>query len=235
MGSASVCGPAPDGRSSPVAGPRAARACRPDTHHEQGRRRSDPGRGPGNPRKAGGSVCRARVGVGRIRGRPSCRRRGHPQPGPADPPGRVAGALAPGPRRRGRRARCSIGHPRGAVVRTGSGGGRTALARTGGPLLSGLRALVWLLGAPVRLVLLGAIRLYQLTLAGWLGGQCRFHPTCSRYAQDAIRTHGAARGTLMAAWRIARCGPFTRGGVDHVPPRTRVRSYDTVIPSEAGR
>jgi putative membrane protein insertion efficiency factor len=69
----------------------------------------------------------------------------------------------------------------------------------------------------VRLALIGLIHLYRLTLSGWLGSQCRFYPTCSHYAEDAIRLHGAARGSLMAAWRIARCGPFTQGGVDHVP------------------
>ena len=57
-----------------------------------------------------------------------------------------------------------------------------------------------------------------MTLSGWLGGQCRFYPTCSHYAEDAIRTHGAVKGTAMAVWR-SLAGPFTDGGVDHVPPR----------------
>ena len=90
-------------------------------------------------------------------------------------------------------------------------------------------------GAPARLALLGLIRLYRVTLSGWLGGQCRFYPTCSHYAEDAIRMHGAIRGTLMAAWRIARCGPFTSGGVDHVPLPSRSRGYDAVIHAEPGR
>jgi putative membrane protein insertion efficiency factor len=93
-----------------------------------------------------------------------------------------------------------------------------------------IRELAWTLGTPVRGLLIGLIRLYQVTLSGWLGGQCRFSPTCSRYAERAIRTHGAIRGTALAAWRIARCGPFTEGGVDHVPPtRRRGREYDLVI------
>jgi putative membrane protein insertion efficiency factor len=92
------------------------------------------------------------------------------------------------------------------------------------------RRLLWVAGAPARAALLGLIGLYRVTLSGWLGGQCRFYPTCSVYAQTAIRTHGAVRGSLMAAWRIARCGPFTSGGVDHVPPRRSERSeYDEVI------
>jgi hypothetical protein len=93
-----------------------------------------------------------------------------------------------------------------------------------------LREVVWTLGTPVRLLLIGLIRLYQVTLSGWLGGQCRFSPTCSRYAEQAIRRHGAVRGTALAAWRLARCGPFTKGGVDHVPPaRSGAREYDRVI------
>jgi putative membrane protein insertion efficiency factor len=93
-----------------------------------------------------------------------------------------------------------------------------------------IRHAAWTVGTPVRLVLVGLIRLYQMTLSGWLGGQCRFSPSCSRYAEQAIRTHGALRGTAMAAWRIARCGPFTKGGVDHVPqPSSRGREYDQVI------
>ena len=92
----------------------------------------------------------------------------------------------------------------------------------------------WLIGAPVRIVLIGLIHLYRLVLSGSLGGQCRFSPTCSHYAEDAIREHGALRGSLMAAWRIARCGPFTGGGYDPVPQGRR-RSYDAVIHTEAGR
>jgi hypothetical protein len=84
-------------------------------------------------------------------------------------------------------------------------------------------------GAPVRLVLIGLIYVYRLTLSGWLGGQCRFYPTCSHYAEDAIRLHGAARGSAMTIWRIARCGPFTAGGVDHVPePKRGHGKYDRV-------
>jgi len=96
-----------------------------------------------------------------------------------------------------------------------------------------IRAALRIVGAPGRLALVGLIRLYRLTLSGWLGGQCRFYPTCSHYAEDAIRVHGAVKGSGMAAWRIARCGPFTDGGVDHVPPRRSGReAYDPVIRSE---
>lgn len=101
--------------------------------------------------------------------------------------------------------------------------------------MSHVHRIAWRAGAPARLALLGLIRLYRVTLSGWLGGQCRFYPTCSRYAEDAIRLHGAVRGMLMAAWRIARCGPFTRGGVDRVPAPRHVTEYDAVIHAEPGR
>jgi hypothetical protein len=94
---------------------------------------------------------------------------------------------------------------------------------------------MWMLGAPLRWALIAAILLYRATLSGWLGGQCRFYPSCSHYAEEAIRTHGAIRGTGLAAWRIARCGPFTPGGVDHVPPRRANASYDPVIHSGTPR
>jgi putative membrane protein insertion efficiency factor len=98
------------------------------------------------------------------------------------------------------------------------------------------RRALWAAGAPFRLALLGLIKVYQVTLSGWLGGQCRFYPTCSHYAEEAIRAHGAVRGSLMATWRIARCGPFTAGGVDHppAPRRGEVREYDSVIQRGAG-
>jgi uncharacterized protein len=98
--------------------------------------------------------------------------------------------------------------------------------------MTSVRRHLWTLGAPARVALLGAIKLYRITLSGWLGGQCRFSPTCSRYAEEAIRTHGALRGTALAVRRILRCNPFGRGGIDPVPPRLGSHdtpSYDTPI------
>lgn len=78
------------------------------------------------------------------------------------------------------------------------------------------RRALWIAGTPVRAFLLGAISLYRSTLSGWLGGQCRFYPSCSQYAMDAIRVHGAIRGTAMATWRVLRCNPFGSGGVEYI-------------------
>ncbi len=63
------------------------------------------------------------------------------------------------------------------------------------------------------------LRGYQLLLSPVLGGQCRFHPTCSVYAREAIASHGAAQGGWLALTRILRCQPFGAAGLDPVPPK----------------
>lgn len=60
------------------------------------------------------------------------------------------------------------------------------------------------------------VRLYQLCISPLLGTRCRFEPSCSHYAQQAVAMHGA-RGLLLAAWRLLRCQPFARSGHDPVP------------------
>ena len=63
------------------------------------------------------------------------------------------------------------------------------------------------------------IRLYQKYLSPRLGKNCRFMPTCSQYAVDALRIHGFIKGSLLALWRIMRCNPFGKSGYDPVPPK----------------
>jgi putative membrane protein insertion efficiency factor len=73
---------------------------------------------------------------------------------------------------------------------------------------------------PARLgarLLLALIAGYRLALAPFLGGFCRFVPSCSVYAEEAVRRHGAVRGLRLAALRLSRCHPFHRGGLDPVP------------------
>ena len=72
-------------------------------------------------------------------------------------------------------------------------------------------------------LLIGCIRLYQRFISPLLGQNCRFYPSCSQYAIDALRTHGVLRGLCYAAWRIMRCNPFCEGGVDPVPEKRRDR------------
>ena len=65
------------------------------------------------------------------------------------------------------------------------------------------------------------VRLYQATLSRFLGGQCRFDPSCSRYCIEALRRRGAIVGSALGLWRVLRCHPFCRGGYDPVPPSRR--------------
>jgi len=68
-----------------------------------------------------------------------------------------------------------------------------------------------------QLGLVGVVRLYQILLSPFLGGACKFYPSCSNYALEAIQRHGAARGFVLAMKRLGRCHPFTKGGFDPVP------------------
>ena len=95
-----------------------------------------------------------------------------------------------------------------------------------------IRRAAWAAGAPVRALEIGLIHVYRATLSGWLGGQCRFYPTCSHYAEDAIRERGALRGTVMATWRILRCNPFGKGGIDHVRPNAPYDDITRTTPHE---
>ncbi|MCL2787202.1 MAG: membrane protein insertion efficiency factor YidD [Micrococcales bacterium] len=68
-------------------------------------------------------------------------------------------------------------------------------------------------------MLVGLLRAYQLVISPMRGPSCRYYPSCSAYALTAIRRHGAARGFALAVWRVLRCNPWSKGGVDHVPHR----------------
>lgn len=70
----------------------------------------------------------------------------------------------------------------------------------------------------VQRFLIGAIRVYQIALSPYFGSQCRFTPTCSEYAKEAVAGHGALKGTWLAVRRIGRCHPYHPGGHDPVPP-----------------
>jgi uncharacterized protein len=81
---------------------------------------------------------------------------------------------------------------------------------------------------PLR-ILIGLVRGYRYLLSPWLGSSCRFEPTCSAYALDALRSHGAAEGSYLTARRLARCHPWCRGGLDPVP-ETRSRLFGRLLP-----
>ncbi len=66
-------------------------------------------------------------------------------------------------------------------------------------------------------LLVGAIRVYQIALSPYFGSQCRFTPTCSEYARQAVMMHGAIKGAWLAMRRVGRCHPWHPGGSDPVP------------------
>jgi uncharacterized protein len=62
------------------------------------------------------------------------------------------------------------------------------------------------------------VRAYRLVLSPWVGHSCRFQPTCSAYALEALERHGALRGSWLTVRRLLRCHPFGGSGIDNVPP-----------------
>ena len=76
----------------------------------------------------------------------------------------------------------------------------------------------------MKTVLLALIRGYQYALAPFLGGACRFSPSCSNYALESVSRFGALRGSVLATWRILRCNPFVPGGFDPPPDKFDLRS-----------
>jgi uncharacterized protein len=78
---------------------------------------------------------------------------------------------------------------------------------------------------------IAAVLLYRYTVGLMLAPSCKYHPSCSEYAIQALRSHGFLRGSILAAWRLLRCNPWSHGGVDHVAdqrlfrPRARMRTH----------
>jgi putative membrane protein insertion efficiency factor len=73
-------------------------------------------------------------------------------------------------------------------------------------------------GAAMKTLLIFLIDGYRLLLSPFFGTQCRFYPTCSAYAREAIEMHGAIKGTWLTTCRISKCHPWHEGGIDNVPP-----------------
>lgn len=85
-----------------------------------------------------------------------------------------------------------------------------------------------LIGKAAGFVQMIPIRFYQVFISPGLPPVCKYYPSCSHYAIQAIKTHGAVKGLLLAVWRILRCNPWSRGGVDYVPRRFDLLYYRNI-------
>jgi uncharacterized protein len=90
-------------------------------------------------------------------------------------------------------------------------------------LTEGLERLARLL----REVVLAPVLVYRKLISPALPARCKYYPTCSAYAIEAVRELGVLRGTILAAWRLARCNPWSHGGVDELSDRTLFRGTPT--------
>jgi uncharacterized protein len=75
-----------------------------------------------------------------------------------------------------------------------------------------------------RSIAIAPVRFYQRVISPAIPARCKYHPTCSEYAVQAVRRYGVLRGIVLAAWRLLRCNPWSHGGVDHVHDQKLFRS-----------
>ena len=109
--------------------------------------------------------------------------------------------------------------------------GPIAPVKSSGPIVSSVKspgAIVSPVKSPGAWLLLLLVRFYMILLSPFFGGTCKFHPSCSNYAYEAIALHGARRGLVLALKRLLRCRPFTKGGFDPVP------EVVSILPEGAG-
>jgi uncharacterized protein len=74
---------------------------------------------------------------------------------------------------------------------------------------------------------MAAVRLYQVLLSPLFANSCKYHPSCSQYALDALRQYGLLRGSVLTVWRLLRCNPWSRGGVDYAKDQRLFRDGRT--------
>lgn len=93
-----------------------------------------------------------------------------------------------------------------------------------------LRAALRIVHDLLRAGAIGLVRGYQLVISPWLGPRCRFYPSCSHYACEALQSHGLFGGSWLTLRRLARCHPFCEGGVDPVPAVPAKPSLESAAP-----
>jgi uncharacterized protein len=84
---------------------------------------------------------------------------------------------------------------------------------------------------PAKAFFIGVIRFYQVVVSPELPGRCKYYPSCSQYALEAVGEYGAARGFVLGAWRVLRCNPFSYGGYDPISGQKLFRSRGLVASS----
>jgi putative membrane protein insertion efficiency factor len=82
----------------------------------------------------------------------------------------------------------------------------------------------------LRAAFVAPIRFYQRAISPALPSRCKYHPSCSHYAVDAVRRYGVLRGLVLAGWRLLRCNPWSHGGVDFAEDQTLFRTHRTPSP-----
>ena len=82
-------------------------------------------------------------------------------------------------------------------------------------LRSGVRRAIDLFWSSPRYAAIALIWIYRWTVSPLLGNRCKYYPSCSQYALDALREYGFLKGSVLAGWRLLRCNPWSHGGVDH--------------------
>jgi putative membrane protein insertion efficiency factor len=87
----------------------------------------------------------------------------------------------------------------------------------------------------MRYLAITLVHVYRWTLGPLATGRCKYHPTCSRYAIDALREYGFLRGIVLASWRLLRCNPWSHGGVDYASDQTLFCSRAGTGGTQAGR
>ena len=85
----------------------------------------------------------------------------------------------------------------------------------------------------IKKLFLAGIRLYQQGISPYKGFKCPYIPSCSAYAEEAIKTHGVVKGSGLAVWRILRCNPFSHGGYDPVPDK-KIKGHGRFLQNQGG-
>lgn len=85
---------------------------------------------------------------------------------------------------------------------------------------------------PLRNGLLFMLKSYQKWVSPAFPRRCRYYPTCSAYAVEAVTTHGAFKGIILATWRVLRCNPWSNGGVDHIPEKGKWKRPEWIPPDD---